>query len=700
MRAVPLLLLMACTAATSPDGPRSPLDSAGTSPASPVTVTVVVDETVEPAIEQIDGWVRGTRRHVDGLSVDDGPVASFVRGEVLLYAKDAHTIAGFVARRGGEVVATAGSRLHVVRVDLDTVDPEVFAKDVVPLAQDDFSHVAVGSAEGLALLAIVAEEARAGLVVGPNWVGEPSSLLDGTTAEAPDLDVTASAWNVDYTPDAYTWPHLADVVDVWTMLEVRGAVGSTVGVAVLDRGFSSSGDLAGVEVGSGFSWPAKDGDSIEVWHAHSVGSALLAPVDDGAGGAGVAGPVADGHLVYAGPDLGSLTRGLLVAEARGDRVALVPFAALIPPGLGWASRPAALAWQELAKATVIVAPSGNVPSQGVMPDRVTTVPCAFPDVVCAAALDVDGQLASWTVEPKDAESYSVAPGVHWIGPPPDAVSDAAREVAGTSYAAAYVAGTAALMLAADPEQTAAGVRAGLSGTPVEVFDRRFRWRTFSGAVAGGAVTPALPLQLGPADVADIDVVTTSDARTGSALILRVKNPTGENVYADNWLSPRGERVVHRFTELATLDEAWRPTTLELKSQVGRFDYVVLAAVRERAGYNRAGTDLVSARELSDGETVYGNLRGEEYGHTYAFWLDPGQAVSISGTFTGPESTGTNARVDVYDDAETLVTQRLFQGAAYGTVEVGGTFTHEGAARSRFVFRVVNGLAGQTWELLD
>ena len=127
---------------------------------------------------------------------------------------------------------------------------------------------------------------------------------------------------------------------------------------------------------------------------------------------------------------------------------------------------------------------------------------------------------------------------------------------------------------------------------------------------------------------------------------------------------------------------------------------MLAKITDRPGANDAGTDLASAREVADGTTVTGNLRGEEFGHTYAVWLDPGQSVDLSGTFTASESTGTHVRVDVYDDQDALVQQRLLQAPPYGTDTAEGAFTSPSTSRARFVFHLVDEIPGARWELLD
>jgi subtilisin family serine protease len=154
----------------------------------------------------------------------------------------------------------------------------------------------------------------------------------------------------------------------------------------------------------------------------------------------------------AGPDAEATTmtvvRSIEYAIAQGARVINMSFAGARDPVIG-----RTLA-QARRKGIVLVAAAGNAGA-----DSPPLYPAADPNVIAVSATDADDRLLD--VANRGHQIALSAPGVDVLLPAPGARYQIAT---GTSFAAAHVAGIAALMLAKSPQLGPEQVRAILTGT--------------------------------------------------------------------------------------------------------------------------------------------------------------------------------------------------------------------------------------------
>lgn len=123
---------------------------------------------------------------------------------------------------------------------------------------------------------------------------------------------------------------------------------------------------------------------------------------------------------------------------------------------------------------VIVAAAGNEGQGNNFPAYPAAYSTEFPNVIAVSASDVQDAIGTFA----DTGNYVTvaAPGVNVVVPAP---IRGYTKVDGTSFAAPYVTGTVALVLAAHPSMTAAQVRNRIEATadrpPKSVPDRKYGW---------------------------------------------------------------------------------------------------------------------------------------------------------------------------------------------------------------------------------
>jgi subtilisin family serine protease len=268
----------------------------------------------------------------------------------------------------------------------------------------------------------------------------------------------------------------ADVVAAWDMV----VGGPEPLVAVVDTGIAADHpDLAGSvatnpgETGGGRESNGIDDDRngfVDDWrgwdfasgdndpadtdgHGTLVAGTLAARVGNGVGVAGVSGGARVLPLRVVGPN-GATDADIAAAFTyAGKRGARVVNASLGGPGIS----PVIDAAIAGAPNTLFVFPAGNsAKDNDVAPDY----PCATaePNAICLAATDqndLPAAFSSWGVESVDL----AAPGVNVLSAGLDAEGGPDyRMASGTSVAAPFAAGAAALMLRADPSLTPAELR--------------------------------------------------------------------------------------------------------------------------------------------------------------------------------------------------------------------------------------------------
>ncbi|MCW5965603.1 MAG: hypothetical protein KIT83_16315, partial [Bryobacterales bacterium] len=170
----------------------------------------------------------------------------------------------------------------------------------------------------------------------------------------------------------------------------------------------------------------------------------------------------------------------------------------------------------------------------------------------------------------------------------------------------------------------------------------------------------------------------------------------------------------------TLGITARPDHFVVTSNTGPFDFTVNAQVIDRnhpcdpefpfvpclpvfpnVEYNTGGLSMTDATEIELGETVYGNVHNREGnisnggGQWYKFTMQPGQAVSASGTILGGPTWGTSFGMQLWSASGGQLGNLGSQYAVWGerqfpmeaTFNYINTYTHTGATPATVYLQV-------------
>src|SRR5690606_5130507 len=206
------------------------------------------------------------------------------------------------------------------------------------------------------------------------------------------------------------------------------------------------------------------------WHGQNVASAAMAEADNGFGGAGSAGPIAEPVLVFTLYDFFTSITALGEARIAGARIANMSYSAPVPWYLGWSVLPfeaATLAFRETGM--LLFAAAGNdgknVDSEGctfgVCWERTWWTPCENGGVICVGGMAGNSKNKALNSNYGGEQVDIFAPYTLWLGPDPESPDNRARVLNGTSFSSPFVAGVAALIWAADPDQSADDVESAL-----------------------------------------------------------------------------------------------------------------------------------------------------------------------------------------------------------------------------------------------
>jgi subtilisin family serine protease len=463
----------------------------------------------ELAVERVDGRVRSAIV----LQTPDGNAARFVEDELVITGASAAQLDDFLARHGG---------VTLQRIDggdgLPELSSSVLARVSVPLqpprdaldrfvdanAPDKLARFSVSSATGLDLLALTAEaNLDEGLHVTVNWVGQPASIPLRSTAEgaAPSLP--------GYTPNAFAWPQWVSgppspldigVGDAWVSLWNAGLLTPSVQLGILDEGFDEwandvppgSQRVSMVPprgIGSPAIFPCSGSRPECDFHGANVTLTALGVADNGQGAAGPAGPIARAVQVWVLLDAFSTVAGAAEAARRGARVINISYVNMVPAPFDAFLVPmeGLLALISGAGNTLLVAGAGNnnwdVTPRFVI-DWMNYFPCEAPTVLCVGATNetnpAKASYSNWSSEEPGVALF--APGTLFVGPTP--MNGIIHRFSGTSAASPFVAGVAALVLAANPSLSSFDVSAILLRTAHVSSDPAVRrWVNAGAAVA-------------------------------------------------------------------------------------------------------------------------------------------------------------------------------------------------------------------------
>lgn len=337
------------------------------------------------------------------------------------------------------------------------------------------------------------------------------------------------------------WAHqVTGMEDAWDT-----TTGSTdVLVAVADSGIVADHPDLGtiveqVDASSGEIQPGTtDNDPCKVGHGTWVAGVLGALGDNGTGVAGVSWNVsildintADPALTCSGPtDIGTIAAISYAAEAGADVVNL----SLGGPGLSCPTALQTVIDQARAAGTLVVAASGN------SGQNTPQVPASCNGAISVGATGPDDAITGYSTT--NGHVDVVAPGGAGTGSEADTeiattswwqVGERTEDyiaIAGTSFAAPYVSGMAALMRAVNPALTVDDLESLLEGTATDLGDAGRDAQSGWGLVQGAAITQAASGEAIPAPEADPDFpvgVAVGGTRPGGDVdVVRISDGTG------------------------------------------------------------------------------------------------------------------------------------------------------------------------------
>ncbi|MEY2517211.1 MAG: hypothetical protein QOJ89_4569, partial [bacterium] len=466
-------------------------------------IAVRVKPGLRPAIAALPPIAGAAKRPVFRIQGSHA-TTDFAERELLFSTSGKKGLAGLLRRTGGRLISSSSSphpktkysTIHLIALRKRAVHVSASRRKalVADLRQADplaRGALAASSAAGLAALAIVAHERARGLHVGLNPVMKPDQsaiaqaipgqrFLDGQSLEDPAVSPA-----VNNSRNAFDWPWFTDagpnaygVADAWRDLEVAGKLTpGSVRIAIIDGGFVSAVDLPSATTGAGTAPKSGSGPT----HGYYVAQAAAGLPDNAIGAAGPAGPIADLRLINYSYDGASQADRIYDAIRTGARIINMSYGANYDALFSGGSNAADDAIEEAVANNILpIAAAGN---DGEDVDAETCYlacwesvhhsPCEADGVLCVGGVDgtrINRHPSSnygreWC-DSDDCDVKLFAPfSLAVYGAKADGTLTKLPQIAsGTSFAAPFVAGVAALALAAQPTLSQSALRSTLFET--------------------------------------------------------------------------------------------------------------------------------------------------------------------------------------------------------------------------------------------
>lgn len=489
-------------------------------------LSVVVDTRIVPPPETLPPFTEGGPPRPLASIVDErGNQADFVENELILVSDDPAALTAFLARWEGELLDTVNPDttdldmplMHLVRINTALGDSAQLEADLLALDPDARGATRVSSEAGLRLISANAEEVVAGATVGMNWVARGSTLATRFTMEAAAGPNGYNSAGDGYSPNAFNWNHLdtgsvqdIGVTEAWYLLAKTHRLSNKVKLAILDMGFNVEGNN---DVPSGWvgisnvpfvnpigttNLSSCTGGAACEWHGTNVLGAAMGVPDNSFGAAGPAGPVAEPILIFTSYDFFTGIGAIVEARVAGARVVNMSYGVGVPTIVAWTVYPFEIATAAAAHSMVLCAAAGNdnknVDAEDcfiVCWEETWHTPCENDGVLCVGGIARNSTSRAGNSNYGGEHVDIFAPYSVIVGPDPESTGTDAQEKSGTSLSSPYVAGVAALVMAANPSLSASQVRNILLSTAHESPDNRVR-RYIN---AGAAVREALGAQI-------------------------------------------------------------------------------------------------------------------------------------------------------------------------------------------------------------
>ncbi|HVF60799.1 MAG TPA: S8 family serine peptidase [Thermoanaerobaculia bacterium] len=501
---------------------------------------VVIDPTLKPARKSIAGLGGdGPVRPLAAIAGQWGVNADFVENEIVLFTNDFVAAQKMATRWKGQLLASVDfprgrvkgvPAMHLIRIDSSLATPATLSADLQAVNPNQTNKLRVSSGVGRLTLAVAARESKQGMQVGLNWVLRSNAIRNRTAREGPGPFVGPD--NVNYGNDSFRWPYFdrgspqnIGVGEAWRALVAANKVGNTVDILIVDSGFDPNGDFPPSNVEptgtAGVPGPGMCDGVPCPFHGTDVAMAGFAVPDNQVGAAGPGGLVAHLTLVNT-PSLDifeifQFLESLISSLFQGPRIISISGSSYIPASVCLGVCPALDLINVGFRALNILtiggagneggAPEGDVDREDCIGfacwEAGAKIPCEILGVLCVGGVDWNSTsrdpssgYGSKSNDPTNLATVRMfAPYTVWIFNPHNSPDLSAKS--GTSYSTPFVAGVAALVMAADPFMSGDNVHGLLvrtaNSSPDPTVPRIVNAFEAVKAALGGSVPPTVTL---------------------------------------------------------------------------------------------------------------------------------------------------------------------------------------------------------------